>query len=296
MRPSPPCAKVKQPPLHNCKQHCDKVSITYLSHRNKYAFQRVQGLRRRNPSAFACVFLFRGIPDHWRLKAQKGRDDVNRFKDAKEMLGEVNVKELGVTFVEFIELARLIRNKLGCRKYLLDRYLLDLLEAASGISPMDLAEAGEDAAERLRKLCRQAVRKDEAVRETLIGEQIQAYVEAHPSAYFEKCTKQESYVADLSDLYLEHAAQRYLEEQENELLFRYDPHGGDELYQTIVRLIGGENDMERLNALFAERFLRVKPMDLYIQEYTQEFLYSLLYRDMQTDRTVLQILLDRQEP
>ena len=50
-----------------------------------------------------------------------------------------------------------------------------------------------------------------------------------------------------------------------------------------------------LNALFAERFLRVKPMDLYIQEYTQEFLYSLLYRDMQTDHTVLQILLDRQE-
>ena len=218
---------------------------------------------------------------------------MNVFKDAKEMLGEVNVKELGVTFVEFIELARLIRNKLGCRKYLLDRYLLDLLEAASCISPMDLTEAGEDAAERLRKLCRQAVRKDEAVRETIIGEQIQAYVEAHPSAYFEECTKVESYVADLSDLYLEHATERYYEEQENELLFRYDPHGGDELYQTIARLIGREEEMERLNTLFAERFLRVKPMDLYIQEYTQEFLYSLLYRDMQTDHTVLQILLDR---
>ena len=245
--------------------------------------------------AFACVFLFRGIPDHWRLKVQKGRDIVNIFKDAKEMLGEVNVKELGVTFVEFIELARLIRNKLGCRKYLLDRYLLDLLEAASCISPMDLTEAGEDAAERLRKLCRQAVRKDEAVRETIIGEQIQAYIEDHPSAYFEECTKVESYMADLSDLYLEHAAERYCEEQENELLFRYDPHGGDELYQTIVRLIDDESEMERLNALFAERFLRVKPMDLYIQEYTQEFLYSLLYRDMQTDHTVLQILLDRQE-
>ena len=245
--------------------------------------------------AFACVFLFRGIPDHWRLKAQKGRDIVNVFKDAKEMLGEVNVKELGVTFVEFIELARSIRGRLGARKYLLDRYLLDLLEAASCISPMDLTEAGEDAAERLRKLCRQAVRKDEAVQKTNIGEQIQAYIEAHPSVYFEECTKVESYMADLSDLYLEHVAQRYLEEQENELLFRYDPHGGDELYQTIVRLIGNETEMERLNTLFAERFLRVKPMDLYIQEYTQEFLYSLLYRDMQTDHTVLQILLDRQE-
>ena len=36
------------------------------------------------------------------------------------MLGEVNVKELGVAFVELIELARAIRGKLGCRKYLLN--------------------------------------------------------------------------------------------------------------------------------------------------------------------------------
>ena len=154
---------------------------------------------------------------------------MNIFTDKNTFLGEVNTKKLGVDFVEFIELARSIRDKLGCRKYLLDRYLLDLLEAASGISPMDLTEAGEDTAERLRKLCRQAVRKDEAVQKTNIGEQIQAYVEAHPSVYFEECTKVESYMADLSDLYLEHAAQRYLEKQENELLFRYDPHGGDEL-------------------------------------------------------------------
>ena len=69
---------------------------------------------------------------------------MNIYKDRKTFLGEVNVKELGVTFVEFIELARSIRGRLGARKYLLDRYLLDLLEAASGISPMDLAEAGED--------------------------------------------------------------------------------------------------------------------------------------------------------
>ena len=94
---------------------------------------------------------------------------MNIFSDKNTFLGEVNTKKLGVDFVEFIELARSIRDKLGCRKYLLDRYLLDLLEAASGISPMDLTEAGEDTAERLRKLCRQAVRKDEAVQKTNIG-------------------------------------------------------------------------------------------------------------------------------
>lgn len=63
------------------------------------------------------------------------------------MLGEVNVKELGVAFVEFIELARAIRGKLGCRKYLLDQYLLHLLEMARNFSYLDLSDDGEETAE-----------------------------------------------------------------------------------------------------------------------------------------------------
>lgn len=62
------------------------------------------------------------------------------------MLGEVNGKELGIAFVELIELARAIRGKLGCRKYLLDQYLLRLLEMANSFSYLDLSDDGEEAA------------------------------------------------------------------------------------------------------------------------------------------------------
>ena len=95
--------------------------------------------------------------------------------------------------------------------------------------------------------------------------------------------------------------ERYIEGKEHIVRCRYDTIYINQLFESIVSMSGSEmeivrlNEMERLNALFAERFLRVKPMDLYIQEYTQEFLYSLLYRDMQTDHTVLQLLLDRAE-
>lgn len=63
----------------------------------------------------------------------------------------------------------------------------------------------------------------------------------------------------------------------------------------IVQLVGGETEMEQLNVLFAQRFLLVKPMALFTQAYVQDFVCALTYRDMQTDHTVLQILLDRVE-
>ena len=102
-------------------------------------------------------------------------------------------------------------------------------------------------------------------------------------------------MADLADLYFEHAAERYAEEQENRLLGECDPLRANELYNTIVRLIGGETEMEQLNALFAQRFLLVKPMALFTQAYVQDFICALTYRDMQTDHTVLRLLLDRTE-
>lgn len=246
-------------------------------------------------SAFVRVFLFRGIPDHWRLKARKGRGRMNVFKETKNILGEVNAKELGVAFAEFMELARSIREKLGCRKYLLDWYLLRLLEMANTFSYLDLSDDGEETGGKLRKLCRQVLRGEDAVGETRIGSTVQAYVATHPYPFHENYTKIELYMANLADLYFEHAAERYAEEQENRLLGECDPLRGNELYNMIVQLLGGETEMEQLNALFAQRFLLVKPMELFTQAYIQDFICALTYRDMQTDHTVLQLLLDRVE-
>ena len=97
-------------------------------------FSACKGKRTSSLVQPLCAFFYTGNS----RPLLKGRDSVNRFKKSKEMLGEVNVKELGVAFVEFIELARAIRGKLGCRKYLLDQYLLHLLEMARNFSYLDL--------------------------------------------------------------------------------------------------------------------------------------------------------------
>lgn len=112
---------------------------------------------------------------------------MNVFKETKNILGEVNAKELGVAFAEFMELARSIREKLGCRKYLLDWYLLRLLEMANTFSYLDLSDDGEETGGKLRKLCRQVLRGEDAVGETRIGSTVQAYVATHPYPFHEKC-------------------------------------------------------------------------------------------------------------
>ena len=98
----------------------------------------------------------------------------------------------------------------------------------------------------------------------------------------------------LSDQYLEQAAAQYREDFAACRLGKYDAVKTNGLYQAIVRLAGEEESMRRLNALFAQKFLRVKPMDLFLQGYMEDLCSALAYRDLQTDHTVLQLLLDQE--
>lgn len=218
---------------------------------------------------------------------------LNIFRDKNTFLGEVNTKELGVDFVEFIELARSIRNKLGCRKYMVDWYLLTLLEIANTFSVSDLVGDGTDTGDRLYTLIIQSMRQEKPATHTRIGDAIDEYIQKHPLPFLEEETRIAVYMADLSDLYLEHAAQRYVEEKEHIVRCQYDHI--DQQFEAIVGITGNEAEMIRLNELILTRFMKVKPLEAYLQGYTAAFMDNLTHRDMQTDRTALQILLDRPE-
>lgn len=221
---------------------------------------------------------------------------MNVFKETKNILGEVNAKELGVAFAEFMELAKAIREKLGCRKYLLDWYLLTLLEMANTFSLPDLADNGMEASGKLRVLIRQAIMQTEKPKQpTKIGDTVNAYVQGHPLTFMEEETRLAVYMVDLANLYLEHAAERYIEEKEHIVRCRYDTIYINQLFEYIVSMTGSKMEMVRLNELVLRRFMKVKPLDVYLQGYTVDLIYNLIHRDMQTDHTVLQLLLDRTE-
>ena len=103
------------------------------------------------------------------------------------------------------------------------------------------------------------------------------------------------YMVDLANLYLEHTAERYIEEKEHIVRCRYDTIYINQLFESIVSMTGSEMEMVRLNELVLRRFIRVKPLDVYLQGCTVDLIYNLIHRDMQTDHTVLQLLMDRVE-
>ena len=194
---------------------------------------------------------------------------LNIFRDRNMYLGEVNSKSLGTDFVALIELTRSIRNKLGCRKYMVDWYLLTLLKIANTFSVADLVGDGTDAGDRLYTLIIQSMRREKPAAHTRIGDAIDEYIREHPLPS--------------------------LEEKEHIVRCQYDHVYIDQQFEAIVGITGNEEEMIRLNELILTRFMKVKPLEAYLQGYTAAFMDNLTHRDMQTDRTVLQILLDRQE-
>ena len=116
---------------------------------------------------------------------------------------------------------------------------------------------------------------------------------AEAYASLKEHTRMEIYMTELFSFNLEYVIGQYQDYLDTCQSSFFDRNEIAELYRNIVRLLGSESDMERLNALFAQRFLLVKPIPLFIQAYTQDLLGSLLYRDPQSDHSVLQLLLDR---
>lgn len=62
-----------------------------------------------------------------------------------------------------------------------------------------------------------------------------------------------------------------------------------DLYKKISTLIGGEEKMEQLNLLIRQRFMFVPAMTAFLQGETNDLLYALTHRDIETGQTVLQL-------
>lgn len=65
-----------------------------------------------------------------------------------------------------------------------------------------------------------------------------------------------------------------------------------DLYRTICALLGGEDELARLNLLIRQRLLMVTTMSDFLQGLTNDLLYSLTGRDVETGKRVVQIRLE----
>jgi ribosomal protein L31 len=217
---------------------------------------------------------------------------MNIFENESGILGSASLDNLKRSFEEFFKQATEIRIRLGNHGYLLDKYLSYLFETTNGILAYEAASEGFETESTLSSLCTEILRGDVKSNDHPFYEQVKAFIDAHPLKYQESFTKLSLYDVMLSCSYLESVYEQYYSDIIADIRAFLDIVDLNSLYNKICETLGREKDMEHLNLLFCQRFLIVKAMDIFLQGMNNQLLYSLTYRDRETSKQVLQLLLD----
>jgi len=222
----------------------------------------------------------------------KGRTAMNFFREPKSFIESLAEEEIVGAERRFFATALEIRRRLGKRAYLLDNYLSLLLSAIHVSSVGEAFEAGFDAYGTLLHATTQARNGEED--DFSQFELVKGLYNRYQAKYQEKYTACRLTHAAASMKILPDMAKAYAEEMEDMHRSVYDPPRLHDLYEEISHIVGDET-MERLNDTVEHRFLYVKLLDGFFQGFTSQCLYSLLDRDIETNKQVFQLILDEME-
>ena len=214
---------------------------------------------------------------------------MNTFYEYEDIFGRTETAHLNRSFAELFELAASIRRRLGKQDYLLDEYISMIMEGANATLAQSAAEDGFAVSSELRHLCLNIMDGKTDCAGHSLYKKFEAYISGHSLPYQERVTKLNLYCVALAGDYLEYAAGKYRQEQKEVLRAVLDIVHLRDLYRTLTAILGGEDELEHLNLLFRQRFMFVTPMAAYLQGLTNDLLYSLTSRDMETEKRAFQL-------
>ena len=120
---------------------------------------------------------------------------------------------------------------------------------------------------------------------------VRAYAQAHPLQNQVDNTRSLIYFCSLLDDHLAMAMETMIQDIWSDTAGRMDAVLADALFQEICALLGQEEEMVRLNALFAQRFLSVPLRHFAWQIAANELARALLERDPETSCEIIRLLL-----
>lgn len=217
---------------------------------------------------------------------------MNIFEKDEGILGKVECSHLKRMQEEFFETAHLIRRQLGKQAYLLDKYLFDLLNAINETLAHDASSSGFESETDLHHLCREIINKDEKSKDHSFYPTVKSFIDEHPLSFQEMFTSMSFYLAHLYDDFFEYVAPSFFDECKVKMQEQIDLVYSRDLYRKICTIIGGEEQMEKLNMLIRQRFLITTAMANFAQGFTNSMLYTLTYRDVETNKPVIQLILE----
>lgn len=236
------------------------------------------------------LLKIREIPD----SIMKGRDNMNIFQNKDSFFGCLDSGLTEDSLLSIFKLAKQIRLRLGKQGYLLDHYLSMLFEGMSdGELAYESADEGFRTGGELQGL----------LFHVLDGTEPQSPHPLYPrmkeiyEQYADKLIFQERYtnlsilVFLLADEIMKSSTIKFVKEQKSNMGGVVDIVRLQEVYEQISH-VAGESMMEELNERIKQRFIIAPATALFAQGFTDELLYKLTYRDIETSRQMFQLLLD----
>lgn len=214
---------------------------------------------------------------------------MNIFYEYAGIIGKAETAHLSRTMKEFLELSDTIRGKLGKQAYLLDKYISMLWEGINATLVHDAAEDGFQITRELVGMCLSAMDGTGMYQDHPFYKRVKKYIDTHPLPHQEKLAKRSLYFIALAGDFMEYTVKGYHEKLEDAQDNAFDAIYMRELFHKISAMIGDKTLMEHLNLLIRQRFLIVTPMEVFLQSFTNELLYAMMNRDIETGKFVFQL-------
>ena len=173
---------------------------------------------------------------------------MNIFKEYDDIYGKIDITDIKNNFKELFEHVKVMRERLGRHKYVLDTYLHYFLE---GVDANSIYSVGIDAYAGgcSRYLLRKVMRNNEEYINHPLYQKTKALIESKPLPFLEDVTKEYLYFTDLFFDYANYEIKEYAKFNFDAARREYDIVELNQLYDQVSILFGGAEQMEQLNEL-----------------------------------------------
>lgn len=208
-----------------------------------------------------------------------------------------NCPDSGVTedsLLSIFKLAKQIRLRLGKQGYLLDHYLSMIFEGMSGSQlAFESADEGFRIGGDLQGLLFHVLDGTEPQHKHPLYSRTKELYEQYADKliFQERYTKLCILLLFLADEAMGNSTGKFVKEQVTNIGGSVDIIRVQEVYDQISH-IAGESLLEELNQRIKQRFIIAPASVLFAQGFTDELLYKLTYRDIETSRQMFQLFLD----
>lgn len=224
----------------------------------------------------------------------KGRDDMNIFQNKDSFFGGLDSGVAEDSLLSIFKPAQQIRLRLGRQGYLLDHYLSMIFEGMSSSElAFEAADEGFRAGGELQRLLFHVLDGTEPkVPHPLYPRMKEVYEQYADKLIFqERYTNLSLLLFPLVDEVMKSSVGLFVREQMVNMGGVVDIIRLQEVYDQISHL-AGESMMEELNQQIKQRFIIAPAAALFAQGFTDDLLYRLISRDIETSKQMFQLLLD----